>query len=482
MIFEDLGNYLNFLEKNGELIHVKDEVGTDLELTYILSEEERIGKKRAMIFDNVKGYDIPVTGNLFSTDKRLEEILGDKPYNIGLKLKNLVRIPNDTESMITRGLEMMKELSGIKPKVYQRKSSDFDLLEPDLSRYPITKNWPEDGGKYITMPLVITKDPDTGNRNVGTYRMQVYDNETTGMHWHIHKGGAEHFSEYKNENKIMDVAVAIGVDPLTFFSSIAPLPNGIDEFAFRGLLAKKHIELVKGETVDLEYPRNAEIVLEGYIDPKETRTEGPFGDHTGYYSLEEEFPVFHIKKILQKKNPIYSTTIVGKLWHEDVRIGKAIERMFLPLVQIQIPEIVDMNIPEETVVSNMIVVSIKKRYPGQAKKVMFAIWGTGQMMFTKIVVVVDDDVDVHDMKQVMWAMTTRIDPVNDVFMVPGTPTDSLDHPARLFNYGSKMGIDATKKTKAENYNRPWPDTLKMDNNVEKKVDEIINNLNNIDNK
>ncbi len=478
MVFEDLRDYLNFLEKSRELIHVKEEVDPNLELTYILSEEERIGKKRAMVFDNVKGYNMPVAGNLFSTDKRIEYILGDTPYNIGLKLKNLVRIPDDTESMISRGLEMMKELSGIKPKVSQRKDSEFNIMDPDLSRYPITKNWPDDGGKYITMPLVITRDPDTGQRNVGTYRMQVYDNETTGMHWQIHKGGAEHFSGYKNENRKMDVAVAIGVDPLTFFSSIAPLPNGIDEFAFRGLLAKKHLELIKGETVNLEYPRNAEIVLEGYIDPSETRLEGPFGDHTGYYSLEEEFPVFHIKKVIQKKNPIYTTTIVGKLWNEDVRIGKAIERMFLPLVQIQIPEIVDMNIPEETVTTNMIVVSIKKRYPGQAKKVMFAIWGTGQMALTKIVVVVDDDIDVHDMKQVMWAMTTRIDPERDVMVIPGTATDTLDHPSQLLNYGSKMGIDATKKSKAENYNGKWPDTLKMNSDIEKKVDEIINNLDN----
>ncbi len=478
MVFGDIREYLDFLDKRGELVHVNDPVDTDLELTYILSEEERAGRKRAMVFDNVKGYNMPVAGNMFSTDKRLEYILGDTPYNVGLRLKNIVRIPDDTESMISRGLGMVRELGGIKPKIYSRKDNEFDVLEPDLSKYPITKNWPMDGGKYITMPVVITKDPDTGQRNVGTYRMQVYDSETAGMHWHIHKGGAEHFSKYKDENRMMEVAVAIGVDPLTFFSSVAPLPNGIDEFSFRGLIAKKHLELIKGETVNIEYPRSSEIILEGYIDPKETRVEGPFGDHTGYYSLEEEFPVFHIKKVIQKKNPIYATTIVGKIWHEDVRIGKAIERMFLPLVQIQIPEIVDMNIPEETVVSNMMIVSIKKRYPGQAKKVMFSIWGTGQMMFTKIVVVVDDDINVHDMKQVLWAMTTRIDPANDVFTIPGTPTDALDHPARLFNYGSKMGIDATKKSKAEGYYRDWPETLSMGKDIEEKVDSLINKLNN----
>ncbi len=481
MAFDDLKDYLNFQEKNNNLIHIKDEVDPDLELTYILSEEERIGKKRTIIFDNVKGQNIPVAGNLFSSDRYIENILGDSPYNVGLRLKNLVRLPDNTESMISRGLEMMKELGGIKPKLTQRKSSEFDIIDRvDLSSYPITKNWPDDGGKYITMPMVITKDPDTGHRNVGTYRMQVYDNETAGMHWHIHKGGAEHFGEYKNEKKTMDVAVVIGTDPLTFFSSIAPLPNGIDEFSFRGLLAKKHMDLIKGETVDIEYPRNSEIILEGYIDPNETKIEGPFGDHTGYYSLEEEFPVFHIKKIIQKKNPIYMTTIVGKLWHEDVRIGKAIERMFLPLIQIQIPEIVDMNIPEESVVANLMIVSIKKRYPGQAKKVMFSIWGTGQMMLTKIVVVVDDDINIHDMKQVLWAMTTRIDPSSDVFIIPGAPTDSLDHPARTFNYGSKMGIDATRKGPGENYNRVWPETLKMDKNIEEKVDELIKKLNNMD--
>ena len=279
----------------------------------------RLSVMVAKQFPNAEFYTVDPSEYMVKVEnKNFEAILGDTPYNIGLKLKNIVRIPDDTESMISRGLEMLKEMSGIKPKVYNRKGSEFEIVDPHLTEYPITKNWPKDGGRYITMPVVITKDPDTGTRNVGTYRMQVYDDETAGMHWHIHKGGAEHMDRYKKEGKIMDVAVAIGVDPLTFFSSIAPLPNGIDEFSFRGILAKKHLDLIKGETVNLEYPRSSQIVLEGYIDPSETRVEGPFGDHTGYYSLEEEFPVFHIKKIVQKLNPIYSTTIVGKLWHEDV--------------------------------------------------------------------------------------------------------------------------------------------------------------------
>ncbi|AAT42750.1 menaquinone biosynthesis decarboxylase [Picrophilus oshimae] len=474
MVFDNLGEYLNFLRERNDLVEVNDPVDTDLELTWILSEEQRIGKRRSMIFKNVNGYDIPVAGNLFASDEKIEYILGDKPFNIGTKLKNLVRIPDNTESMISRGLEMLKELSGLKPHIGSRKDSEFNVLEKvDLNRYPICKTWPDDGGKFITMPMVITKDPETGQRNVGTYRMQVYDSETTGMHWHIHKGGAEQMSKYK---KPMDVAVVIGSDPLTFFSSVAPLPNGIDEFSFRGLLARKRMDLIKGETVDLEYPRNSEIVLEGYVDPSETRLEGPFGDHTGYYSLQEQFPVFHIKKIIEKKNPIYTTTIVGKLWHEDVRIGKAIERLFLPLIQIQIPEIVDLNTMEEGVFHEMIVVSIKKRYPGHAKKVMFSIWGTGQLMLSKIVVIVDDDINIHDRSQVLWAIATRVDPASDVLIIPGTLTDSLDHTARTFNYGSKMGIDATKKLKGENYNRTWPDVLSMTGDIEKKADDIISKL------
>lgn len=472
MVFDDLHSYLEFLDKKSDLVKIDQEVNPDLELTYLLSEEERIGKGRTMLFEKVMGSAIPCVGNLFSTQEKMDAILGGSPIEIGTRLRNLVRPPDDTESMISRGMEMIRELGGVRPKVSNSFGGSHHALEKvDLDRYPIPRTWPQDAGRYITMPMVITKDPLNGQRNVGMYRMQVIDSETTGMHWQTHKGGAEHEKDSRERSKPMDVAVVLGSDPLSIFSAVAPLPNGIDEFSFRGLVAKKRFELTKGDTVDLEYPKNAEIVLEGYVDPTETRVEGPFGDHTGYYSLEEEFPVFHVKKIIEKKNPLYPTTIVGKLWHEDVIMGKAIERIFLPIIRIQVPEIVDMNTMEESVFHNMVVVSIKKRYPGHAKKVMFALWGLGQLMFSKIIVVVDEDVDVQDRKQVIWALSTRIDPQRDVFVVPGTVTDSLDHPSMLFNYGSKMGIDATRKGSSEGYSRRWPDVLEMTENIRNTVNE-----------
>lgn len=470
MVFEDLGQYLSHLGSAGKLKEVNAEVSTDLELTHILSEELRIGKKMTLKFNNVKGYDIPVVGNLFSDWDRMKMILGDEPENIGKRLLSMVQVPGDSDSLLTKGLQMMKELGGIKPKVSSSFGSSHTVVEkPDLMSYPICKTWPGDAGRFITLPLVITKDPVRGNRNVGMYRMQVYDSETAGMHWQIQKGGADYYHDYSASGKQMDVAVVLGSDPLNIFSAVAPIPNGLDEFSFSGLVSKKKVELVQGQTVDLQYPRNAEIVLEGYVDPSETRVEGPFGDHTGYYSLEEEFPVFHVKRIIEKKKPIYPTTIVGKLWHEDVIIGKAVERMFLPIIKFQIPEIADMNTMEEAVFHNMVVVSIKKKYPGQAKKVMFALWGLGQLMFSKIIVVVDDDIDVHDRKQVIWALSTRIDPQRDVFIVPGTVTDSLDHAAGVFNYGSKMGIDATRKGKDEGFSRKWPEVMDVPDDIKESV-------------
>ncbi len=472
MVFEDLHEYIDYLERKKDLIRVEEEVDPDLEMTYLMSEEERIGKSRGMLFTNVRGSEVPAIGNIFSTAEKMAAILGESPEDVGRRLKNIVRIPDDTESMISRGMEMLKELGGLRPKISGSFGSSHNTLERvDLGRYPIAKTWPDDAGKYITMPLVVTRDPRTGARNVGMYRMQVLDSETTAMHWQIHKGGAAHGHDARIGGSRMDVAVVLGSDPLSIFSAVAPLPDGIDEFSFRGLLAKKRFELVKGQTVDLQYPKNSEIVLEGYVDPAETQVEGPFGDHTGYYSLEEQFPVFHIKRIIEKKNPVYPATIVGKLWHEDVIMGKAIERIFLPLIQLQIPEIVDINTMEESVFHNMVIVSIKKRYPGHAKKVMFALWGLGQLMFSKIIVVVDNNIDIHDRKQVIWALSTRIDPQRDVFVVPGTVTDSLDHPSKLFNYGSKMGIDATRKSEAEGYYRTWPEVLEMTDDIRKSVQE-----------
>ncbi len=477
MTYEDLPDFISDRKKKGDFIQIDDEVDPYLELTWILNEEEREGKGRTILFKKPKGYDIPVVGNIFSTENKMNDILGDTPFNIGQNLRNLIRPPKENESMIGRGLEMLRELGGLRPKIHDKLPGDHMVMDKvDLERIPICTTWPDDAAPFVTLPVVITRDPTTGIKNAGMYRMQMYDAETMGMHWQIHKDGSRHFQDNREKGKIMDVSVTLGTDPLTIFSAVAPLPEPLDEFSFWGLISKKRMDLVKGQSVDIQYPMNSEIVLEGYIDTSETRMEGPFGDHTGYYSLAEEFPVFHVKKIVQKKNPVYPTTIVGKLWHEDVIMGKAIERLFLSLITLQIPEIVDMNTMEEAVFHNMVVVSIRKRYPGHAKKVMFSIWGTGQLMFSKIVLVVDPDINVHDRKQVIWAMTTRIDPSRDVVIIPGTHTDSLDHASALFNYGSKMGIDATKKWKSEGYEREWPETLEMKKDIDERVQELRKKL------
>ncbi|MEM0141360.1 MAG: menaquinone biosynthesis decarboxylase [Thermoplasmatales archaeon] len=474
MSFDDLSDYISYLVSKNDMITIEDEVDPDLELSYMLSEEERIGRGRTILFKNVKGSEVHAIGNLFSTHQKMNAILESDPLSLGERIVNIVRPPENRASFIGRGLDMMRELSGITPKISNSFPSDRnDLERVDLLRYPICKTWPKDAGRFITLPLVITKNPVNGVQNMGMYRMQVYDSETTGMHWHIHKGGSENYMRERDLKREMDVAVVIGSDPLTIFSAVAPLPNGIDEFMFRGLISRKKSELVRGKTVDLVYPRNFEIVLEGYVDPEETRVEGPFGDHTGYYSLEEEFPVFHVKKIIEKRERIYTTTIVGKLWHEDVILGKTIERMFLPIIRMIMPEVIDINTMEEAVFHNMVIVSIKKTYPGHAKKVMFGLWGLGQLMFSKIIVVVDSDIDVHDRKQVIWAMTTRIDPDRDVIIIPGTVTDSLDHASPLLNYGSKMGIDATRKDENEGYQRRWPDVLEMPDELRRKAADIL---------
>lgn len=477
MSYEDIHDFIRDRQSKDDLINVHEEINPNLELTWLLSEEERSGSGRTMVFHNVKGSEIPVIGNIFSTWPKMRDILGDEPENIGNGFRNLIRPPAEKGSLIGRGLEMLRELGGLKPRIHDRLPSTHHVLEnPDLDRYPICTTWPEDAAPFITLSVVITRDPETGVKNAGMYRLQKFDSETLGMHWQIHKDGSRHYQDYKERGKIMDVAVVLGTDPLTIFSSVAPLPEPLDEFSFHGLVSREKQDLVKGQSFDMAYPMNSEIVVEGYVDTSETRTEGPFGDHTGYYSLADEFPIFHLKKVVERKNPIYPTTIVGKLWHEDVIMGKAIERLFLPLIKIQIPEIVDMNTMEEAVFHDMVVVSIKKRYPGHARKVMFSIWGTGQLMFSKIVVVVDPDIDVHDRKQVIWAMSTRIDPARDVVIIPGTHTDTLDHASPMINFGSKMGIDATKKWKTEGYEREWPGTLEMNSDIQERVDQLRKDL------
>jgi 4-hydroxy-3-polyprenylbenzoate decarboxylase len=342
-----------------------------------------------------------------------------------------------------------------------------------LADYPVLKCWPHDGGRFITLPLVFSRNPDTGKRNCGMYRMQIFDERTTGMHWQTHKQGAEHYRRLASEGKSkrMDVAVAIGADPAVIFAAILPLPPDIDEMIFAGFLRCKPVEMVKCETVDLEVPAESEIVLEGYLELGELRTEGPFGDHTGFYSLEDEYPVFHVTCITQRKRPLYVATIVGPPPMEDFYMGQAIERIFLPLMKLQLPEVREMSMPAEGVFHNLIIVSIRKSYPGHARKVMHAIWGLGQAMFSKCIVVVDEDVDVHNAREVAWKALNNIDPERDIEMVMG-PVDSLDHASRLPNYGSKMGVDATRKWPQEGFTRPWPNVIRMDETVVRRVDSL----------
>jgi 4-hydroxy-3-polyprenylbenzoate decarboxylase len=321
--------------------------------------------------------------------------------------------------------------------------------------------------------MVFSRNPDTGKRNCGCYRLQVFDGKTTGMHWQTHKQGAEHYRRLQaaHGSKRMDIAVAIGSDPATMYSAILPLPPDLDEMMIAGFLRGKPVEMVKCETSDLEVPANSEIVLEGYVELGELRREGPFGDHTGFYSLDDDYPVFHVTCVTHRKNPIYATTIVGPPPMEDFYMGKAIERIFLPLMRLQLPEIRDISMPAEGIFHNLILVAIRKSYPGHARKVMHAIWGLGQAMFSKCIVVVDEDVDVQNTSEVAWKALNNIDPERDIQFVLG-PVDSLDHSSRLPNYGSKMGVDATKKWPEEGFTRPWPDVIRMPDDIRARVDAL----------
>jgi 4-hydroxy-3-polyprenylbenzoate decarboxylase len=372
-------------------------------------------------------------------------------------------------------LPKLAEMGSFFPKIVSKapcqevvKTDNFSLLD-----YPILKCWPDDGGHYITLPLVFSKNPETGNRNCGMYRIQVYDERTTGMHWQTHKQGAEHYRRLMAQGKTtrMEVAVAIGCDPATMYSAILPLPPELDEMMISGFLRGEAVEMVKCKTVDIEVPAESEIVLEGYVTLGELRTEGPFGDHTGFYSLADEYPVFHVTCITQRKEPVYACTIVGPPPMEDFYMGKAVERIFLPLMRLQLPEVRDICMPAEGVFHNLMLVSIRKSYPGHARKVMSAIWGLGQAMFTKCVVVVDEDVDVQNVNEVAWKALNNIDPERDIQFTLG-PVDSLDHASRLVNFGSKMGIDATRKWAAEGFTRNWPGVITMTPEVKQRVDAL----------
>ncbi len=479
MAYKDLQEFIKRLEKLGELKRIKEPVSPELEITEIT---DRVCKMHgpALLFENIPGYKMPVLMNAFGSFKRMSLAL-EVPNLDSLGQEIIDFIEAEAPDTLIKKLKMvpkLKRMANAMPKMTNKAPCQDIVLkgeEVDLGILPVLKCWPEDGGPFITLPVVFTRHPETGIRNVGMYRMQVYDKNTTGMHWHTHKGGAHHYRVAERLGRDLPVAVAIGPDPAMTYAATAPLPDDIDEVLFAGFLRESPVELVKCVTVDLEVPATSQIVLEGFVKPGERRIEGPFGDHTGYYSLADEYPVFHVTCMTMRHDAIYPATIVGQPPQEDCYMAKATERLFLPMIKKTLPEIIDMNLPMEGVFHNLAFISIDKRYPGHARKVMNALWGLGQMMFCKIICIFDKEVDVQDLGQVLWRLGNNIDPKRDIVFTDG-PVDALDHASPLPHYGSKMGIDCTRKWKEEGFERQWPDVIKMTEEVKRQVDSIWKKL------
>ena len=478
MAYQNLREFIKELEKRHELKRIPFEVDPVLEMTEFADRAVKSGGP-ALLFEKPKGSKIPVLINSMASMRRMEIAMQVPSVDdVAQRIVEFLELTKQKPEGLLGKLKILPklaEMGSFFPKTVT-KAPCHEMVQTEgfsLHDLPILKCWPEDGGRYITLPMVFSKNPETGKRNCGMYRIQVYDERTTGMHWQTHKQGAEHYRRATGPR--MDVAVAIGCDPATMYSAILPLPPELDEMLIAGFLRNEAVEMVKCKTVDIEVPAESEIVLEGYVTLGELRTEGPFGDHTGFYSLADEYPVFHLTAITHRRDPIYATTIVGPPPMEDFYMGKAIERIFLPLMRLQLPEVRDICMPAEGVFHNLILVSIRKSYPGHARKVMSAIWGLGQAMFSKCIVVVDEDVDVQNVSEVAWKALNNIDPERDIQFTLG-PVDSLDHASRLVNYGSKMGVDATKKWKTEGFTREWPGVLKMPDDIKKRVDELSKKL------
>ena len=476
MAYSDLRDFIRTLDKHGELKRIAIEVDPILEIAEFADRAVKTGGP-ALLFEKPKGYHVPVLINAFASMRRMELALEvDSIDRIAARISEYLemRMPEGLIGKL-KMLPKLAEMGSFFPRAVSDGPCKESIRKKDFSLFdfPILQCWPQDGGRYITLPMVFSRNPDTGKRNCGCYRMQIFDDRTAGMHWQTHKQGAEHYRRLARAGKQarMDVSVAIGADPATMYSAILPLPPDLDEMMISGFIRGKPVEMVKCETNDLEVPANAEIVLEGYVEIGELRTEGPFGDHTGFYSLADEYPVFHVTCVTHRKRPIYATTIVGPPPMEDYYMGKAIERIFLPLMRLQLPEVRDICMPAEGIFHNLILVAIRKSYPGHARKVMHAIWGLGQAMFSKVIVIVDEEVDVQNVGEVAWKALNNIDPQRDIEFVLG-PVDSLDHASRLVNYGSKMGVDATRKWAGEGFTRPWPDVIEMAPQVRARVDAL----------
>jgi 4-hydroxy-3-polyprenylbenzoate decarboxylase len=507
MAYRSFRQFLDVLEKAGELKRIALPVDTDLLIAEWANREMKSpGGGKALLFEQpiVEGKvsEFPVAINTMGSRRRMAMALGresvdDVAQEIQLILK--AKPPTDLRegwNLLKQGIHLLharpKQVkAGACQEVVQILDTGSSILDEknnaaknrassiqhlasagiSLRDLPILKCWPKDGGRFVTLPNVHTRDPESGARNVGVYRMQIYDEQTTGMHWQIHKVGARHGKRYYERGERMPVAVTLGGDPVYTFASTAPLPDGLDEILFAGFLRRKSVELVRCKTVDIDVPADVDFVLEGYVQPGEMRPEGPFGDHTGFYTAVEDYPVFHLTAITHRNEAVYPTTIVGVPPMEDFYMGDASVRIFLPVFKMNFPEIVDMTLPPEGVFHNLVFVSIRKQYPYQAFKVMHGLWGMGQMMFSKYIVVVDEDCDVHNTSDVLFRLCANTDPERDSTVIKN-PSDSLDHAPTEQNIGSHMGFDATRKLPGENYNRPWPELLKMTDEAQALVDAL----------
>ena len=474
-MFKDLNDFIETLDKQRELARITEPVSPDLEMCAVTDRVSKSpGGGPGLLFEHPTGFDIPVALNLFGSMRRICLALGvSKLDQLAREIEELAtpKIPAGMLDAL-KMLPMIGRLRDLMPKTVTD-APCHEVVERDgsLESLPILKCWPEDGGRYITFPLVFTKDPESGARNVGTYRMQVFDGRSTGMHWQRHKGGAQHYRVAERLKQRLPVAVALGPDPALAYSATAPMPEGLDELLLAGFLRRERIELVKCVTNDLEVPANAQVVLEGYVEPGERRREGPFGDHTGFYSHPDDYPVFHLTCITRRKRPVYLTTVVGIPPMEDYYLGLASERIFLPLIRKTLPEIVDMHFPAAGIFHNIVLVSIDKRYPGHARKIMNAFWGLGQLMFSKTIIVVDKDVDVQNEAEVAWIVGTHYDPERDIQFTKG-PVDDLEDASDLAAYGSKMGIDATRKWPSEGFKRSWPTRISTTAAARQKADAL----------
>ncbi|MDQ6888514.1 MAG: menaquinone biosynthesis decarboxylase [Gemmatimonadota bacterium] len=484
MSIDSLSEFIDALDRAGEIVRVREPVSVDLEICEIADRVMKSpGGGPALLFENVTLFDgrrsaYPVAINLFGSLRRMSMSLGVEALDdIGERIAGMMemKVPDGLVAKLAL-IPRLLEAGKYPPRVRSGKASCQAVVwkgdEVDLRALPIIKCWPEDGGPYITLPMVISRDPVRGIRNVGMYRVQLLGPRSLAMHWQRHKVGAAHWREMAERETTMPVCIAIGADPASIYAASAPLPPTVDEFLFAGFLRKEPVSLTRALTCDLEVPSDAEFVIEGYIDPREALvTEGPFGDHTGFYSLADLYPQVHVTAVTMRERPIYATTIVGRPPMEDFYLGHATERIFLPLLRLTVPEIVDYHMPAEGIFHNLVFVSIDKQYPGQAYKVMSAMWGQGLMALAKLIIVVDKEVNVRNPQEAWWVALNNIDPQRDTRFTMG-PMDVLDHSSRAFTYGSKMGIDATRKWPEEGFTRQWPAVIQMDEATRARVDAL----------